>query len=201
MIYSHWILKIWRQQLSTQNWQAFHSRRSIGPIVIHLAPPHNFQFTRIINQHLSYSLYIIQSTISIMTKHDANGNTKSIIMVTGGSGLVGSAIKSYAESNPKDAPRRAHHLPQQIPSSAPLRGAGPAVGSQAVSSVAPRSVFLFLRLALSGSPTQPFVILATPVLLLHPSAWCRGQVPWLEVGVMGRRRRLKFRVKGLGFRV
>ena len=37
-----------------------------------------------------------------MTKHDANGNTKSIIMVTGGSGLVGSAIKSYAESNPKE---------------------------------------------------------------------------------------------------
>lgn len=30
-----------------------------------------------------------------MTKHDANGNVKSIIMVTGGSGLVGQAIKSY----------------------------------------------------------------------------------------------------------
>jgi len=37
-----------------------------------------------------------------MTKHDANGNVKSTIMVTGGSGLVGSAIKSYSESDPRD---------------------------------------------------------------------------------------------------
>ena len=35
-----------------------------------------------------------------MTKHDIDGNAKSTIMVTGGSGLVGSAIKSYAEANP-----------------------------------------------------------------------------------------------------
>ena len=37
-----------------------------------------------------------------MTKHDINGNDKSIIMVTGGSGLVGSAIKAHAEANPLD---------------------------------------------------------------------------------------------------
>ena len=30
-----------------------------------------------------------------MTKHDASGNTKSTIMVTGGSGLVGQAIESF----------------------------------------------------------------------------------------------------------
>ena len=35
-----------------------------------------------------------------MTKHDVDGNAKLTIMVTGGSGLVGSAIKSYAEANP-----------------------------------------------------------------------------------------------------
>jgi len=35
-----------------------------------------------------------------MTKHDIDGNAKSTIMVTGGSGLVGSAIKAYAEANP-----------------------------------------------------------------------------------------------------
>ena len=37
-----------------------------------------------------------------MTKHDIDGNIKSTIMVTGGSGLVGQAIKSYTESNPID---------------------------------------------------------------------------------------------------
>lgn len=34
-----------------------------------------------------------------MTKHDANGNTKSTILVTGGSGLVGQAIKSYTDEH------------------------------------------------------------------------------------------------------
>mmetsp|Transcript_40205 Transcript_40205/g.72445 ORF Transcript_40205/g.72445 Transcript_40205/m.72445 type:complete len:325 (+) Transcript_40205:92-1066(+) len=37
-----------------------------------------------------------------MTKHDVNGTSKSTIMVTGGSGLVGQAIKSVSEANPKD---------------------------------------------------------------------------------------------------
>ena len=37
-----------------------------------------------------------------MTKHDASGNDISTIMVTGGSGLVGQAIRSYVESNPRD---------------------------------------------------------------------------------------------------
>mmetsp|Transcript_525 Transcript_525/g.1044 ORF Transcript_525/g.1044 Transcript_525/m.1044 type:complete len:325 (-) Transcript_525:255-1229(-) len=37
-----------------------------------------------------------------MTKHDMNGTIKSTILVTGGSGLVGQAIKSYTETNPKD---------------------------------------------------------------------------------------------------
>jgi hypothetical protein len=34
-----------------------------------------------------------------MTKHDANGNTKSTILVTGGSGLVGQAIKAYTDEH------------------------------------------------------------------------------------------------------
>lgn len=34
-----------------------------------------------------------------MTKHDASGNPKSTILVTGGSGLVGQAIKSYTDTN------------------------------------------------------------------------------------------------------
>ena len=34
-----------------------------------------------------------------MTKHDVNGTAKSVIMVTGGSGLVGRAIQSYVESS------------------------------------------------------------------------------------------------------
>jgi len=40
-----------------------------------------------------------------MAKRDASGETKdekTIVMVTGGSGLVGQAIKSYVESNPKE---------------------------------------------------------------------------------------------------
>lgn len=34
-----------------------------------------------------------------MTKHDADGNTKSTILVTGGSGLVGQAIKAYTDEH------------------------------------------------------------------------------------------------------
>lgn len=34
-----------------------------------------------------------------MSKHDANGNTKSTILVTGGSGLVGQAIKAYTDEH------------------------------------------------------------------------------------------------------
>jgi GDP-L-fucose synthase len=34
-----------------------------------------------------------------MTKHDASGNPKSTILVTGGSGLVGQAIKSYTDTH------------------------------------------------------------------------------------------------------
>ncbi len=34
-----------------------------------------------------------------MTKRDSNGSSKSTILVTGGSGLVGQAIKSYVESS------------------------------------------------------------------------------------------------------
>lgn len=34
-----------------------------------------------------------------MTKHDASGNPLSTILVTGGSGLVGQAIKSYTDAN------------------------------------------------------------------------------------------------------
>jgi len=37
-----------------------------------------------------------------MTKHTADGTPRSLIMVTGGSGLVGSAIRSHAQSNPRD---------------------------------------------------------------------------------------------------
>jgi len=37
-----------------------------------------------------------------MTKHDVNGNMKSTILVTGGSGLVGNAIKSHIDSNGKE---------------------------------------------------------------------------------------------------
>lgn len=37
-----------------------------------------------------------------MTKHDINGNTKSTILITGGSGLVGQAIKSYTDANAKE---------------------------------------------------------------------------------------------------
>mmetsp|Transcript_31558 Transcript_31558/g.67246 ORF Transcript_31558/g.67246 Transcript_31558/m.67246 type:complete len:325 (-) Transcript_31558:122-1096(-) len=37
-----------------------------------------------------------------MTKHEANGSPKSTIMVTGGSGLVGQAIRAYTDSNAKD---------------------------------------------------------------------------------------------------
>ena len=33
---------------------------------------------------------------------NANGTDKSIVMVTGGSGLVGSAIKDFVTANPKD---------------------------------------------------------------------------------------------------
>ena len=36
-----------------------------------------------------------------MTKHDAEGNNRSVILITGGSGLVGQAIKSYTDSNSK----------------------------------------------------------------------------------------------------
>eukprot|EP00956_Cyclotella_meneghiniana_P027424 scaffold61313_cov56-Cyclotella_meneghiniana.AAC.1 len=36
-----------------------------------------------------------------MTKHDAEGNPRSVILITGGSGLVGQAIKSYTDSNSK----------------------------------------------------------------------------------------------------
>jgi GDP-L-fucose synthase len=35
-----------------------------------------------------------------MTNHDVGGTTKSTIMVTGGSGLVGQAIKTYTLANP-----------------------------------------------------------------------------------------------------
>lgn len=34
-----------------------------------------------------------------MTKHDAEGNPISTILITGGSGLVGQAIKSYTDAN------------------------------------------------------------------------------------------------------
>ena len=34
-----------------------------------------------------------------MTKHDIEGNIKSTILVTGGSGLVGQAIKAYTDAN------------------------------------------------------------------------------------------------------
>jgi hypothetical protein len=36
---------------------------------------------------------------STMTKHDAEGNPISTILITGGSGLVGQAIKSYTDAN------------------------------------------------------------------------------------------------------
>ena len=34
-----------------------------------------------------------------MSKHDVNGVTKSTILVTGGSGLVGQAIKAYTDEH------------------------------------------------------------------------------------------------------
>ncbi|KAL7534671.1 hypothetical protein ACHAWF_004915 [Thalassiosira exigua] len=37
-----------------------------------------------------------------MTKHDVTGNPKSTIVVTGGSGLVGQAIKSYTDANARE---------------------------------------------------------------------------------------------------
>lgn len=36
-----------------------------------------------------------------MTKHDAEGNPISTILITGGSGLVGQAIKAYTDANAK----------------------------------------------------------------------------------------------------
>lgn len=36
-----------------------------------------------------------------MTKHDADGHAKATILVTGGSGLVGQAIKSYTDAHAK----------------------------------------------------------------------------------------------------
>ena len=40
-----------------------------------------------------------QLLLLTMTKHDASGNPKSTILVTGGSGLVGQAIKSYTDTH------------------------------------------------------------------------------------------------------
>jgi GDP-L-fucose synthase len=36
------------------------------------------------------------------TNANMNGNEKSVVMVTGGSGLVGSAIRDYVAINPRD---------------------------------------------------------------------------------------------------
>ena len=36
-----------------------------------------------------------------MTKHDVDGNPRTTVLVTGGSGLVGSAIRAHAAAHPQ----------------------------------------------------------------------------------------------------
>lgn len=58
------------------------------------AAPHNH------TTHLDSSFYHNNDNTATMTNHDVGGTTKSTIMVTGGSGLVGQAIKTYTLANP-----------------------------------------------------------------------------------------------------
>lgn len=65
--------------------------------------PSNSFFSLHIDFHRFNQPHAAQLLVNLitMTKHDAEGNPKSTILITGGSGLVGQAIKAYTDSNAK----------------------------------------------------------------------------------------------------